>query len=331
MRVVVLPGIVLAMDVSSHTLMLPAGGDVPEWVHLMPAGTFKGVDGRGPYKLVNPAKVIEASMAAGKLPLDENHSTQLAATVGGASPARGWIVGMQARDDGIWGRVEWNAAGQALMTDKSYKGISPVFTHTKDGTVVLIKSAALTNNPNLTQLQTMHSAKPEGHMDKLAICTALGIAGTVEDEAVLTALQTAVADSARLKAELEQLRKVTVPAETVVALQTRIDTMEAQTKTEKATAFIDAAIKAGKPLVSSRAQFIAMHVADAAGTETIVNGLPSIHAARGTRTTRHESEPETDTEMMSAADEAIIKKMGITKEQYMAAKKKAATTEGSAA
>ena len=147
----------LHMDVSSHTVSLPAEAGVPSWLHLeLPAGTFSGLDGKT-FHLRDPAKVIAASMTAGKLPVDENHSTQRAPETGAPSPARAWIVELENRADGIWGRPEWNDSGTALMTDKSYKGLSPVFTYAKDGTVVAILSAALTNNPNLTQLTALHT------------------------------------------------------------------------------------------------------------------------------------------------------------------------------
>lgn len=160
-------------QVTTMALMtaLDAGGGVaPEWVHLIPAGTFRGADGRGPYHVSNPAAVIAASMAAarGKLPLDENHSTQRAAPAGAASPARGWIVELQAREDGIWGRVQWTDEGRALVTNGAYRGISPVFEHAAGGTVMRIRSAALTNDPNLTQLATLHDnldAAARGRLD----------------------------------------------------------------------------------------------------------------------------------------------------------------------
>lgn len=82
------------MDVSSHTVSLPAEAGVPTWIHLLPAGTFSGADGKQ-YHLRDPASVIAASMHAGKLPVDENHSTQRAPATGAPSPARGWIVELQ--------------------------------------------------------------------------------------------------------------------------------------------------------------------------------------------------------------------------------------------
>ncbi|WP_459987377.1 phage protease [Komagataeibacter kakiaceti] len=50
-----------------------------------------------------------------------------------AQSRHGWITELQARDDGIWGRVEWNASGHSAMDNKSYRGVSPVFDHDAQG------------------------------------------------------------------------------------------------------------------------------------------------------------------------------------------------------
>ncbi len=139
------------MDVSSLNLALPPAGTAPEWVHILPAGTFSGVDGRGPYKLTDAQAVIAASLQHGAIPFDENHATESAALVGGEAPARGWIDQLQMRPDGIWAHVDWTNAGRAIMEDKSYRFVSPVFNHAEDGSVLNIKSVGLTNNPNLIE------------------------------------------------------------------------------------------------------------------------------------------------------------------------------------
>jgi phage I-like protein len=328
---------VCRMDVSSHTTSLPAGAGAPEWLHLIPAGTFSGEDGKK-YHLLDPAKVIAASMTAGKLklPLDENHSTQRAPASGAPSPARAWIVELQSRDDGIWGRPEWNESGTALMTDKSYKGLSPVFTHTKDGTVLAILSAALTNNPNLTQLTALHTSGD--HMDKIAICTALGLAGTVDDAAVLTALhtaaeagtalQTANAKVTSLTAELEQLKLTHAPVEKLVALQTQVDTMAAEGKKAAAVAFVDAAIKAGKSITAVRDIYIAQHVADPATTEKLINAMVSINAGGGG--VRRSANDATD-DALSDVEMATCTAMNLDPKKFAADKKARASTEGSVA
>ncbi|NKC04279.1 hypothetical protein HED55_16620 [Ochrobactrum haematophilum] len=81
---------------------------VPEWVHLMPAGTFSGADGRGPYIAGDLQQIVAQFRNSGrKLPLDINHSTDKLGTQGFESPAVGWIVDMEAREDGMGqGRME---------------------------------------------------------------------------------------------------------------------------------------------------------------------------------------------------------------------------------
>lgn len=141
---------------------LPAfGNDVPQWVHLLPAGQVRTVDGRGPYIVSDMAALASASLKAGqKLPIDENHATDKGAVLGLPAPARGWIVALECRESGLWGKVEWTAPGRQLMVDKAYVGISPAVLHTKDNRVVGVLRASLTNTPNLQGLTTLHSAEP---------------------------------------------------------------------------------------------------------------------------------------------------------------------------
>ncbi len=123
--------------ISSLHFQIPAAAGVPDWVHLTPAGTFSGQDGRGPFTIKDAEDVIRSSMEVGRLAIDENHAIDVAGRQGQPSPARGWIVEMQARPDGLWGRVEWTSAGKALMEDKAYRGISPVIVARKNGGAVV--------------------------------------------------------------------------------------------------------------------------------------------------------------------------------------------------
>lgn len=395
-------------SVSSLTLALPPAGVAPEWVHVVPAGTFSGADGRGPYTLKNAEAVIAASMRHGALPFDENHSTEVAAVVGGAAPARGWIDRMEARSDGIWGHVEWTPEGRAIMEGKHYKWQSPVFNYTKTGDVVQVKSVALTNNPNLlehlTALHTKLSAperakiKPkyfavpgkealpiedadhvkaawdmldrtegltaaekaearkrilarakelgvntsgwaahtqkEDQMDKVAICTALGLPEATEDAAVLTALQTArglstalqtaTARVSELEAQLKTVETTHVPLETVTALQTQVASMMADSRRAKAEAFVDAAIKDGKPILADmREKYIARHVADATETELFVNSLPSLNAGGpGTFRPKKPGDDPDGVAEMTAEDKAVCTRMGLDPKKFIESKRK---------
>lgn len=287
------------MQIDRHHMTLPAG--VPEWVHLCPAGTFTGVDGRGPYTVPDPAALVRNSMAGGrKLPIDENHSTDLAGVVGGPAPARGWIVAMEARDDGIWGKVEWTPTGTTLMTERAYSGISPSWPRTPNGKVTQILRASLTNAPNLT-LNTLNHQ--ETRMDLVQLRAALGLSDTADEAAIMAAINAgrqavvthaaqiaALATAAgldaalpvdRLVVELQSQRgdasRIGQMAATIVELQTQVATMRTDGARTAATAFIDAAIKAGKPIVALRDHYIDQHTRDAARVETEINAMMSIN------------------------------------------------------
>ena len=113
----------------------------PEWVHLLPAGEIQTGDGRGPYRVADAVALLAASLTEDdRLPIDENHATDLAAPEGRPAPARGWIVELQARADGIWGRVEWTREGKRLVLGRAYRGISPVIRHKPTGEVTAFNS-----------------------------------------------------------------------------------------------------------------------------------------------------------------------------------------------
>ena len=288
----------LALVASYHTALpdAAAGAPPPEWLHVLPRGTFRGADGRGPYT-VDPDAVIAATPLP--LPLDENHSTHFAQSTGQQSPARAWLRELQAREDGVWARADWSPSGAALMAERAYRGISPVFRYNaKSGAVSAILHAALTNTPNL-QLTALHSR--EHDMDLLAsLRVAMGLAETVDEAGVLAAV---TAQAAAVAAHATQMAaiaaKVGLKAEAgaegiltalqsqqgkdalgeVVALQTQVNELRQARSRDLATAAIGAAIAAGKPIPASRRDdFIARHMADPAGTDAWLADMPAINA-----------------------------------------------------
>jgi phage I-like protein len=189
------------LSASIIALMTDAvGPDGKGWVHLVPNGSFRGVDGRGPYFVNNPGKIIQASRElAGQrqMVIDYDHSTDLARGRGGPVPAAGWIVGLQARANGIWGLVEWTKQAADFIAKREYRYLSPAFLHDeKTGEVGAILRAALTNVPNLDQLPALASANEAAlmaaqenkQMDLKKLAAALGLPDTATFEDVLAAI-----------------------------------------------------------------------------------------------------------------------------------------------
>jgi phage I-like protein len=284
---------------------IPTGDAAPEWVHLLPAGEAQTVDGRGPFRVVDAEAMMSASLAGAKLAIDENHSTDLAAPKGQPAPAHGWIVEMQSRQDGIWGRVEWIDTPGAVPIWKRYRGISPVIRHDRTGTVSAILRASLTNTPNLAGLTSLHSE--EKTMDfKQMLLELLGLGGDADEAAITAAiaakmeeapttevaLQAALApiaravgvaadaDAAKVLAGVQALkaggddRLVALQSE-VATLTTSLNAANEERAREKATAFVDAAIGAGRVgLKPVRDEYIAMHMTDRLRAEKLVNAMP---------------------------------------------------------
>jgi phage I-like protein len=134
------------------------------------------------------AQIASQFAKGGRLPIDENHATDLGGRLGMPAPARGWITALQARGDGLWGKVEWTDEGRRLIASKAYVGLSPAILHTASGEVLKVLRASLTNAPNLQGLTTLHSFVPtEGPISSKAKPTAVDnhvmkLLGLNEDE-----------------------------------------------------------------------------------------------------------------------------------------------------
>ncbi len=64
-------------SISGRSVALPQDGSAPEWIEILPLGTFTASDGRGPFHADGPA-IIAATKAHGLnkgLPVDYDHGT----------------------------------------------------------------------------------------------------------------------------------------------------------------------------------------------------------------------------------------------------------------
>lgn len=208
-------------DVNTFVIAAAASADnAPVWLRLLPVGTFRLRDGRGPFTVASRAElqaVVErtkARLGDTQLMVDYDHQGAYAAVpgVGGRAEAAGWISQLEARDDGVWGQVEWTADASAKIAARAYRYLSPLFTADKAGRVGTLVNVALVNMPALdlsaiAASLTIDSLEPEKvpSMDKIA--KALGLADSASPEAILAALtaqQAAIAAAVGLRADAAQ-------------------------------------------------------------------------------------------------------------------------------
>ncbi len=265
---------------------LPKQQGAPDWIQLLPAGpqvqTVTG-DSRGPFELIDPAAVIAASFARlDQIPVDENHALVTAAEDGRPSPARGWITAMEARSDGIWGKVDWTEVGRELVEGRAYRKLSPVvgLTAEKNGRITHISSVALTNTPALAEMAGLFMENRNmGLMEKLAKLT--GMEAAAGEEAVLARIENlieagqsmgedkteamsaqiteiaealgvkgsdhqAILSAAKAVAAGDQIEVVVALRAQVTELATQLNTLTESTGRTAAEAYVDAEIKRGR-------------------------------------------------------------------------------------
>lgn len=299
-----------------------ASQPLPEWLPMIPAGTFTGRDGRS-WVNTAPADVVASSFRYPKLPFDAEHSTELLGPKGEEAPAYAWVDALRVNDDGsIDGHIEWTPDGESLVRGKKYRYYSPAFFNTADAQVTRLSSVGLTNKPNL-YLPALNSERNEMTVP-VQIATVLGLAATATVTDAVTAIQTIQSSEkvALNRAENPDLSKF-IPLETHQLALNRAQTAEERLKTldeNTATALVDGAVTAGKVAPANRDMYLALcrseegrkQFAEFVKTaQPLVNQDPSKGKDKnGQQTTL------TETEL------AMCRSMGLTQEEFLAAKPK---------
>lgn len=337
------------MTMPNHTAALSAiaipapaePGGVPEWVQLVPKGRVHSYDGkRGPFWYDDASAVIEASFAgARRVHVDANHSTEKLAKLGGDAPAHGYVVEMEERPDGIWGRVDWNPSGIALMENRSYWGVSPVLAYDASGRVLRIKNVALTNDPALRELVALNSANMENGMDFLKkVAEMLGLSAEASEEDIMAALKkamkpaekteamtalAAVTDALGLKdgaSQTELVAQVTALSaanEQIAALQAQVTELKGAGKERDASAWLQSHLSAGRAIPKGKEElYTALHMENPERAEEIVQTLPVLAETHLGGKPAPKGEKISD---LSADQKNFAHQIGMTGEEFLAA------------
>lgn len=102
-----------------------ADAALPEWILLLPAGRAELVDRPDPLQLdpESLAALVRAFRSRGvDLVIDYEHQS----LQGRQAPAAGWIKDLEAREDGLWARVEWTPQAREYLRNREYRYFSPV-------------------------------------------------------------------------------------------------------------------------------------------------------------------------------------------------------------
>ncbi|NVK42118.1 MAG: hypothetical protein HWE39_12830 [Oceanospirillaceae bacterium] len=254
---------------------LPADGQLPEWVELIPApGTNYRIDGRDGrhWFMRDPQAVIQQSQNQQRdIVGDWEHASELKAPKGEEAPAAFWIKELEQRNGAIWGRIEFTPRGEESVRNKEYRYLSPVFDyHRTTLEIYRLKSVGLTNKHNLylsalNQEQTQPNQPEENPMLlSEAIRKALGLpeGATEEDATALIAARNQELQTAKNQAQTPSLDKF-VPRTDYDTAMNRANDAETKLQTHLTTArnqeveeLVGQAVKDGKIAPASKDYYI---------------------------------------------------------------------------
>ena len=306
---------------AAAAVALPAAAQPPREILLLPAGEIptRPHDGRPPWHNPDAGAVVAATRELTlDLAIDYDHQSDRSAANGQPAPAAGWIRRVFERDGAVWGEVEWTERAAAMIRAREYRFVSPVFRYeTATRVVRRITGAALTNDPAMF-MRAIASTQPrtETDMDLDKLRTALGLADEAGEAEILEAAAAAGGgpdpDDFVPRAEFDRLR------ETLARLET--EGAEA-----RATAAVDAAVKAGKVTPASRDWALGYARKDAAGFAEFVEGAPAI--LDGGRAVPAAA-PGEGGDALTAEERAVCRATGVSEEDFRASRKAlAAQTE----
>lgn len=326
------PGVALAAPAAgAHT----EDGAPMQWVHLIPAGTFTGRDGRGPYTL--DAEAVLAAFAAhgADLPVDYEHQSLDAETKAGPVPAAGWIVALESRADGLWAQVRWTARAAELLAAQEYRYLSPVFRFDPaTGRVAAVVGAGLTHSPNLMlQAAASTGAAMEELLERLVYILNMPVTSTPDDLVaelmkVIDALKAAQADAAAMRAELDAAKSAAqsagktaapdpaqfVPLSLHKKTADALAALQAEVAQRAAAEAVEAAMRSGKLAPAMKDWALAYARADAAGFATFAESAPQI--AGGAPTPAPSEQPDG----LTADELEAARLLGMTRAAFAQAK-----------
>jgi phage I-like protein len=305
------------------------------WVMLMPSGEFapsNPADKRGPWRLDEPAAVIANSALPALLDFDHR---SLAPAAHQDTAAAGWIVALEARPTGLFGRVEWTPRGTAALAGREYRHISPTFFAAAGGAVRQLQGAALTNLPALTDLPALASTTVEDNqVDKEALKAALGLPPTATQADIDAALVagrkasdtvTALAAAMGTNADALDIAALSaavtakadppgVPVEQYTALATRLAALEA----DKGEKRVQALLGAGKLVPGMKSWALALLSSDPAAFAEFEKTAPVV-VPRGQAVPSGRAPDGSAAVGLSADQLAIAQQLGLDPAKYAAA------------
>lgn len=223
---------------------LPQDGSAPEWVTVFPnVGQITTRDKRS--FDVSAATLMAAFKEDGiSIPVDVNHSTDMANLFGGPAPAVGWGTELREHAGGLQIKVDWLTEGKALLKARQYLYTSPSFYH-EEGRPTRLKALALVTSPALARQSALaRSGGGPAQGAIKAVALALGLGEGAAEADCLSAIQS--------------LRAGGVPKAEHEAVVARLAALETATSKAAIDTMLDDAMRALKVTPAERPGYAAL-------------------------------------------------------------------------
>lgn len=210
------------------------------WYQLLPAGKFKARDGR-PHDTEDGYWHLDAESAAAliaatkstseKVLIDYEHATLRAKEKGSPAPAAAWLSSSDIEwreGKGLYIRPSWTEKAKYHIDAKEYAFLSAVFPYDKSGRPLLLRMAAITNDPGIVGLEPIAELAADFNLNFYHPNGSINLYGQTEDSLVnelLKKLLAKVGIDVPESGELTQEQQ-TAALSAIDALKTKADTAE---------------------------------------------------------------------------------------------------------
>lgn len=208
------------------------------------------------------------------------------------SRSYGWIMALEARTDGLWGKMTWTPEGREMLQNGAFKFVSPVFLgkpigHENGKTIfepIAFKSLALTNEPNLPLPPLANEKDPMTTITEL-----LDLPNEASAEDILqavTRLKNAKPPLVAPELQAQADRATSLEAE-LATLQNTLVTRTSDLATTQArliAMILDNSIRDGRITLAQRDEWKTKLEADLTAAETaLANQAPALNTTSQTR------------------------------------------------
>ncbi len=278
----------------------------PSWIKISPRGTFTTRCGRT-FNVDPEALVARFDKEGVKIPVDIDHATAKKAMFGDAAPAVGWVEELAAREDGLYGRVDWLAEGKSILSARTHRYVSPAWPHDDRGNVSYLHSVGLVAAPALSMpaVASAGLTKPETSMLK-AIAKALGLNEDATEQSCLSAISGLVT---RVDPAVHQ-----TTLDTLAATRTELETLKKSGRDKEVHDLLEGALTAKKITPAQREAYASLCATDdgLAGVKKIIETLGVVLPESGL----DKRTPADKVATLSAEDRDIMAQLGLTEEQF---------------